>query len=115
MSYLSSEADTDSQRHSNGLKTITPTLDHFKDQEGNEFPYIASHQLTVFSILDTQNESLASYRFDTTQLNSSVIKFDELLLKQSLRLCVTTIDSSPGNRSTNSLKIFKSRLLNFRL
>ncbi|MEM8779890.1 MAG: metallophosphoesterase family protein [Cyanobacteria bacterium P01_G01_bin.49] len=61
----------------NGLKPIIPNLNPLKDQDGNALPYIASNDITVFSILDTQKGSISSYRFDTRKPNSDVVKFDE--------------------------------------
>ena len=42
--------------------------------------YIASNQVTVFSLLDTANGVVSSYRFDTRHPTSEIIKFDEFRL-----------------------------------
>ena len=44
-------------------------------------PYIASQEITVFSILDTGKGTVNSYYFDTTKPESEVVKFDEFKLK----------------------------------
>ena len=61
----------------NGLEPIIPTIAPLEDENGNKLPYIASNDITVFSILDTETGLVSSYRFDTRQPNSEVIKFDE--------------------------------------
>ena len=64
----------------NGLEPIIPTIAPLQDQEGNNLPYIASNDITVFTILDTGTGIVSSYRFDTRQPNSQVIKFDQFQL-----------------------------------
>ena len=64
----------------NGLEPIMPNIDPIKDETGNSLPYIASNDITVFSILDTVRGSVSSYRFDTRDPDSQVIKFDEFFL-----------------------------------
>ena len=64
----------------NGLSPIMPTIAPIQDAMGNNLPYIASNDLTVFSIFDTETGIVSSYRFDTRQPNSEVIKFDEFKL-----------------------------------
>ena len=61
----------------NGLEPIIPTIAPLQDEAGNNLPYVASNDLTVFSILDTEQGTVSSYRFDTRQPASQVIKFDE--------------------------------------
>ncbi|MEM9450664.1 MAG: metallophosphoesterase family protein [Cyanobacteria bacterium P01_E01_bin.6] len=60
----------------NGLDPIIPTIDPVVDAEGNALPFVASNTLTVFSILDTETGTISSYRFDTENPDSPVIKFD---------------------------------------
>ncbi len=63
----------------NGLQPVMPTIAPLK--VGNKpIPYIASNEITVFSIFDTATGTISSYRFDTTQPKSQVIKFDEFKL-----------------------------------
>jgi hypothetical protein len=64
----------------NGLDPVIPTIDPLKDLTGQPLPYIASNHITVFSILDTGTGTVSSYRFDTQQPESPVIKFDEFSL-----------------------------------
>ena len=64
----------------NELEPIIPTIAPLKDKEGNNLPHIASNDITVFSILDTGTGIVSSYRFDTRQPISQVIKFDQFQL-----------------------------------
>jgi 3',5'-cyclic AMP phosphodiesterase CpdA len=64
----------------NGLEPIIPNLAPLEDKNNNPLPYIASNNITVFSILDTEKGTISSYRFDTREPNSNVIKFDEFTI-----------------------------------
>nr|WP_204104923.1 metallophosphoesterase [Spirulina major] len=64
----------------NGLEPIMPTISPLKDENNNDLPYVSSNDISIFSILDTGRGKVSSYRFDTTQSNSDVIKFDEFSL-----------------------------------
>ena len=64
----------------NGLEAIMPNLVPLTDENKNPLPYIASNDITVFSILDTEKGTISSYRFDTRQPNSKVIQFDEFAI-----------------------------------
>jgi hypothetical protein len=64
----------------NGLEPITPTIAPLLDDLNNPLPYLASNDITVFSILDTSNGKISSYCFDTSQPQSPVIKFDEFTI-----------------------------------
>ena len=57
-----------------------PNIDPIEDEKGQPLPYIANNDITVFSILNTEQGTVSSYRFDTRQPNSEVIKFDEFKL-----------------------------------
>jgi hypothetical protein len=70
----------------NGLEPIMPTIAPLQDEAGKNIPYIASNEITSFSILDTKTGTISSYRYDTRQPNSEVIKFDEFALAKSLFL-----------------------------
>ena len=61
----------------NGLEPIIPTIAPLQDDMGNKLPYIASNNITVFSIFNTETGIISSYGFDTSQPDSEVIKFDE--------------------------------------
>jgi hypothetical protein len=63
----------------NGLEPVMPTIAPLL--EGTEpQPYIASNDITVFSILDTADGSVSSYRFDTRKPDAPVVKFDQFQL-----------------------------------
>ena len=59
-----------------------PTLETLNDATGNPTPYLASNDITAFSILDTGAGTVSSYYFDTGQPESQVVKFDEFTLGQ---------------------------------
>ncbi|HLP90916.1 MAG TPA: metallophosphoesterase [Nostocaceae cyanobacterium] len=65
----------------NGLEPVTPSIAPIIGEDGKPQPYIASNEISVFSILDTGTGTISSYRFDTRQPNANVIKFDEFRLK----------------------------------
>ncbi|BAY46417.1 metallophosphoesterase [Scytonema sp. HK-05] len=64
-----------------GLGSVVPTITPMLDEDGKPMPYIASNDITVFSIFDTGTGTVNSYRFDTRNPDSPVIKFDEFQLK----------------------------------
>ena len=64
----------------NGLTPVIPTLAPIKDGDGNPLPYIASNDITSFTILETQSGMVSSYYFDTRQPRSKAVKFDEFRL-----------------------------------
>ncbi|GCL53659.1 metallophosphoesterase [Microcystis aeruginosa NIES-3806] len=61
----------------NGLPPIIPNIAPLVDWVNQPLSYIASNDLTVFSILDTEKGTVSSYRFDTRYPDSEVIQFDE--------------------------------------
>ncbi|WP_104901329.1 purple acid phosphatase family protein [Nostoc sp. 'Peltigera membranacea cyanobiont' N6] len=65
----------------NGLEPIVPTIAPLLGEDGKRMPYIASNDITVFSIFDTGTGTISSYRFDTRKPDSEVLKFDEFKLK----------------------------------
>ncbi|NWF62210.1 MAG: metallophosphoesterase family protein [Fischerella sp.] len=65
-----------------GLEPVTPTIAPMLDENGQTIPYIASNEITVFSIFDTGTGTISSYRFDTRKPDAEVIKFDEFKLKE---------------------------------
>ncbi|MEM9002640.1 MAG: metallophosphoesterase family protein [Cyanobacteria bacterium P01_F01_bin.86] len=68
----------------NGLDPVFPTISPLLDEEdGTPLPYIASNEITAFSIFDTGTGIVSSYYFDTRDPNSEVVKFDEFDLGQS--------------------------------
>ena len=64
----------------NGLEPVVPTIAPLQDEQGNPLPYIASNDITAFSILDTGLGEVRSYYFDTRQPNSDVVLFDRFTL-----------------------------------
>lgn len=64
----------------NGLDPIVPSIAPLTDDDGTPLPYIASNDITAFSILDTGTGTVSSYYFDTRQPDSEVVKFDEFAL-----------------------------------
>ena len=64
----------------NGLEPIVPSIKPLIGENGKPLPYIASKEITVFSILNTGNSTVNSYYFDTTKPESEVVKFDEFKL-----------------------------------
>jgi len=67
----------------NGLEPILPTIEPLLGKNGQKLPYIASNDITAFSILDTATGSVSSYKFDTLKPDSEVVKFDEFKLKSN--------------------------------
>lgn len=66
----------------NGLEPVMPTISPLLDENGNPLPYIASNDITAFTILDTGMGTVSSYYFDTRQPDSKVVKFDEFKLER---------------------------------
>lgn len=64
----------------NGLEAIVPTIAPLTDEKGQTLPYVASNDITVFSILDTATGTVSSYRYDTRSPNADVVKFDAFTL-----------------------------------
>ncbi len=65
----------------NGLEPVIPSLIALADENHYPLPYIASNDITVFSIFDTGKGTISSYRFDTRYPDSAAIKFDEFTIK----------------------------------
>ncbi len=66
----------------NGLEPIVPTIAPLLDAKKQPMPYIASNDITAFSIFDTGTGTISSYRFDTREPKSAIVKFDEFRLKK---------------------------------
>jgi Calcineurin-like phosphoesterase len=64
----------------NGLTAVLPTLSSLQDEAGLAQPYLASNDITVFSIFDTATGNVSSYSFDTRQPSASVVLFDRFSL-----------------------------------
>ena len=65
----------------NRLKPIVPNIAPLLSASGQKLPYIASDDITAFSILNTDTGSVISYRFDTRKPDLKVVRFDEFKLK----------------------------------
>lgn len=65
----------------NGLDPVTPTIAPLVGEHGEKLPYVASNDISAFSIFDTGTGKVSSYRFDTREPGTPVIKFDEFSLK----------------------------------
>lgn len=64
----------------NGLDPITPAIAPLLDELGQPLPYIASNEITVFSVLETATGTIKSYYFHTRQADAPVVLFDEFSL-----------------------------------
>ncbi|MEB3230513.1 MAG: metallophosphoesterase family protein [Leptolyngbyaceae bacterium] len=64
----------------NGLSPVMPTIAPLVDERGDRLPYIASNDITVFSIFNTATGTVSSYRFDVRTPEEPVVKFDEFSL-----------------------------------
>ena len=60
----------------NGLEPVVPAIAPLVGEDNKPLPYIASNDITVFSILDTGAGTVSSYYFDTREPHSQVVKFD---------------------------------------
>ncbi|WP_017713503.1 metallophosphoesterase family protein [Prochlorothrix hollandica] len=63
-----------------GLEPIVPSISPLRDAQGQPLPYIASNEITVFTILDTGEGAVSSYYFDTSQPYSEAVLFDQFYL-----------------------------------
>lgn len=71
-------ADYDALGDPYGLEPVFPTImSPQTDEEGNPVPYVASNEITVFSIFTTEDGMIRSYYFDTREPESEVVLFDE--------------------------------------
>ncbi|MEM8720821.1 MAG: metallophosphoesterase [Cyanobacteria bacterium P01_G01_bin.39] len=64
----------------NGLNPIVPNIAPLTDDLGQPLAYIASDEITVFSIFETATGTVSSYRFDTRLPNSKAVLFDQFEL-----------------------------------
>ncbi|GET37681.1 purple acid phosphatase family protein [Microseira wollei] len=66
-----------------GLEPVVPAIAPLLGSDGQPLPYVASNDITAFSILDTETGIVSSYRFDTRNPDREVLKFDEFRLKSN--------------------------------
>lgn len=64
----------------NGLDPVIPSIAPLTGEKGQQLPYVASNDISVFSIFDTGTGKVSSYRFDTREPATPVLKFDEFSL-----------------------------------
>jgi hypothetical protein len=65
-----------------GLEPVLPTIEPLLDENDKPLPYISSNEITVFTIFNTEQGTVSSYRFDTSKPDSAVVKFDEFQLNR---------------------------------
>ncbi len=75
------QAEYVAQGDPNGLEPIIPTLAPLRENN-QPVPYLASNDITAFSILETATGIVSSYYFDTREPDSAVVKFDEFQLER---------------------------------
>ncbi|MEE6308223.1 hypothetical protein V1634_15450 [Plantactinospora veratri] len=63
-----------------GLAPVVPTIAPLTGPTGAPLPYVASDDITVFSVLDSTAGVVRSYRFDTRDPDAPVLLFDEFAL-----------------------------------
>jgi hypothetical protein len=83
----------------NGLQPVMPTLAPLLGEKNQPLPYIASNDITAFSILDTGTGIVSSYRFDTRLPQSNVVKFDEFRLAQVMATDSSSLLASAASGS----------------
>lgn len=64
----------------NGLKPIVPNLAPLQDESGQALPYLASNEVSAFSLLDTATGSVTSYRLDTRTPEAAPVAFDRFTI-----------------------------------
>ncbi|RJK96528.1 metallophosphoesterase [Vallicoccus soli] len=63
-----------------GLEPVVPTVAPLTAADGSPLPYVASNDVTCFSVLDSADGVVRSWRFDTREPGSDVVLFDEMPL-----------------------------------
>jgi hypothetical protein len=63
-----------------GLAPIVPAIAPLAGPDGAALPYLASNDITAFSVLDSGAGVVRSYRFDTREPDSETVLFDEFPL-----------------------------------
>ncbi|MEY2984616.1 MAG: hypothetical protein RLZZ568_1233 [Cyanobacteriota bacterium] len=64
----------------NGLEPIVPIIAPLLADDGRPLPYIASNEITVFSVLETATGTVKSYYYQTRQADVQAILFDQFCL-----------------------------------
>ena len=65
----------------NGLEAIVPNIAPVIDDRGQPLPYIASNEITAFSIFDTATGTVSSYRYYIRKPETPAILFDRFRLE----------------------------------
>lgn len=63
-----------------GLEPVLPSIAPLTTEDGEPMPFVASDEITVFSVLDTETGTIRSYYYDTTVPGSDVVLFDEFTI-----------------------------------
>ncbi|WP_299039197.1 metallophosphoesterase [uncultured Pseudokineococcus sp.] len=63
-----------------GLEPVVPTVAPLAGPDGSPLPYVSSNDITAFSVLDSADGVVRSYRFDTREPDGPVVLFDEMPL-----------------------------------
>ncbi|MBN1173943.1 MAG: metallophosphoesterase, partial [Micromonosporaceae bacterium] len=74
-------ADLVGQGDPGGLTPIVPTVKPLTGTSGTPLPYLASNDITAFSILDSGAGTVRSYMFDTRTPQAAAELFDEFALR----------------------------------
>ncbi len=69
----------------NGLEPVVPNLSPTIDSSGKPLPYVASNDITVFSLLDTETGTVSSYAFDLRSPDAPVVALDRFTLSDRQR------------------------------
>ncbi|MEJ5913442.1 metallophosphoesterase family protein [Pseudokineococcus sp. 1T1Z-3] len=64
-----------------GLEPVVPTVAPLAGPDGTPLPYVSSNDITVFSVLDSADGVVRSYRFDTRDPGGDVVLLDEMPLR----------------------------------
>jgi hypothetical protein len=67
----------------NGLEPIVPNIAPLIDDAGQPLPYLASNDITAFSIFDTATGIVSSYRYDLRQPDIPAMMFDQFKLQRN--------------------------------
>ena len=66
----------------NGFAAIVPNVDPLLDERGTPLSHIASNEITAFSIFDTEEGTVSSYRYDTREPDRPAILFDRFKIER---------------------------------
>lgn len=78
----SDTADEPMQGDPGGWEPVVPTVAPLVDERGTALPYLASNEITAFSVMDTAAGVVRSYRFDTRTPDQPAVLFDEFAIAE---------------------------------